>query len=85
MKHNDPEHHHHHCPWQSNWKSPVALGIFLLTAAVGVAILLYTLLNVGVSLVGIVHAPDEGQFMPQDLQTQSAVPSASDTGGTVSQ
>ena len=29
--------HGHHKPWQSNWKSPTALGIFLVGAGIGFA------------------------------------------------
>lgn len=71
------DHEHHHGPWQSNWKSPVALGLFLLTAALAGAIVLYTLLNIGVSLFGILHAPEEPQFFQQGIPAQGMTAPAS--------
>ena len=86
MKHEDKMHmgHHHHKPWQSNWKSPVALGIFLLTGALALAIVLYMLLNI----VGVIEAaahpsPADGGMTQQQLQQlmQQAPASSGATSG----
>jgi hypothetical protein len=31
--------------WQNNWKSPISLGLFILTAGAGLAVLIFTFLN----------------------------------------
>jgi hypothetical protein len=72
------EHHH---PWQSNWKSPVGLGIFLLTASLSLAIFLYTVLNLVGAVLQATHPASQGisaQQMQQlqQLQSQSAGPGA---------
>lgn len=68
--------------WQNNWKSPISLGIFLLTASLALAILLYTILN----LVGVVeeamHPASQGmsQQEMQQLMQQEAPASTGTTG-----
>ncbi|MDR3547829.1 MAG: hypothetical protein P4M11_06125 [Candidatus Pacebacteria bacterium] len=53
----------------SSWTSPVGLGIFLLTAVLAFAILVYTLLNLFVSFEEVAHPTTTSQSMSaQELQ-----------------
>ncbi len=53
----DHKHGHHHGPhsYWSSWCSPVGLGIFFLTTALGAAIAVYTLLNLIGAIMSFVH------------------------------
>jgi hypothetical protein len=94
MKHEDmgnghkgPHMHegHHHRLWQNNWKSPVSLGIFLLTASLSLAILLYTVLNLVGVIAQVLHpAASQGmtqQELQQLMQSQGSQSAPSGTTG----
>ena len=88
MKHEDMMHAHkgphmheghHHRPWQNNWKSPVSLGIFLLTASLSLAVLLYTALNLVGVIAEAVHPAASQGMSQQELQQQRLVSSLQST------
>jgi len=87
MNHGPHMHGGHHRPWQSNWKSPVSLGFFLITAALALAIVLYTILN----LVGVIEeaahpaASDSGMSQQEMQQLMQQAPASGDTTGTPGQ
>ena len=56
--------------WQKSWKSPVSLGIFFLTTALAIAVLLYTILNVIGAVAEAMHPADSG-LSAQDMQRSS--------------
>ena len=100
MKHGEHEHAHgmamekhghmhgHHRPWQSNWKSPVSIGIFALTVTLSLAVLLYTVLNlVGVIIEASHPAASQQGMSQQELQQlmQSSQGSAGATTGAAGQ
>jgi heme/copper-type cytochrome/quinol oxidase subunit 3 len=70
-------------PW-SSWKSPVGLGIFLLTSTLAFAILLYTLLNLVVSVGEALHpaAASQGMSAQELQQLEQQVPAQ---GGAATQ
>lgn len=78
--------HGHHRPWQSNWKSPVSLGIFFLTTALAIAVLLYTILNVAGAVLEAMHPADAGQGMSaQEMQQlEQQMPAQGATSGATS-
>jgi cytochrome c-type biogenesis protein CcmH/NrfG len=59
---------HHHKPWQNNWKSPVSLGIFFLTATLALAVLLYTILNIVGALEQAAHPASSDAMTQQEMQ-----------------
>ena len=53
----------------SSWSSPIGIGFFFLTGALALAILLYTLLNLFVSVEEALHpAPASQGMTAQELQ-----------------
>jgi hypothetical protein len=52
----------------SSWVSPVGLGIFFLTTSLALAILLYTILNLVVSIEEAVHPAASQGMSAQELQ-----------------
>ena len=62
----------------SSWASPVGLGFFFLTSALALAILLYTLLNLVVSIDETLHPAAQSQGMSaaelQQLEGAQATP-----------
>jgi hypothetical protein len=87
MKHDEmhkPHMHegHHHRPWQSSWKSPVSIGIFLLTATLSLAILLYTILNLVGVILEAAHPAAASQGMSQQELQQLMQQQAPTQGAT---
>jgi hypothetical protein len=63
------------------WKSPVGLGIFFITTALALAILLYTLLNLVVSVSEALHPAAQSQGMSaQELQQLEGAQQGGSTG-----
>ena len=91
MKHEDKMHMgpHHHKLWQSNWKSPVSLGVFFLGLGLGFAALMIGLQSL-IALGQELHpaaASDNGmsqQEMQQLMQQQQAPAASGDTSGAPS-
>ena len=70
MENHGPHKHDHAMKgaWYS-WNSPVGLGIFMLTGAIGAAVALYAIVNILVSVAGMMHpAPAQQGFSAQDIQ-----------------
>jgi hypothetical protein len=68
----------------ATWKSPVGLGFFLLTASLAAAIILYTLLNLFVSVSEAMHPADSSSGMSQqqlEQELEQAQPTSA-TGAT---
>ena len=66
----------------SGWKSPIGLGFFFITTALALAIVLYTLLNLFVSIDEALHPAAQSQGMSaQELQQlEQSAPASSGTG-----
>ncbi len=63
--------------WQNNWKSPVSLGIFLLSASLALAIFLYTVLNFAGVIISAMHPQVQQGMTAQELQQlQQSMPSS---------
>ena len=73
---------HHHKPWQSNWKSPVSLGVFFIGLGLGFAALtigLQSLIALGAEL----HpAPADSSGMSQQEMQQLMQQQAPDSSAT---
>ena len=65
--HPKPHHMHGIRPWYS-WKSPIGIGFFMATGALGLAIILYTLLNFFVSLSQLTQTQSSQGMSQQELQ-----------------
>jgi hypothetical protein len=67
-----------HKVWQSSWASPISLGIFLLTATLALAVLLYTVLNIVGAIESAMHPASVGDAMTQQemQQLEQAQPAA---------
>ena len=75
-------HGHHHKPWQSNWKSPVSLGIFFIGLGLGFAALTIGLQSF-IALGAELHpAPADGSGMSQQQLQQLMEQQAPSSGGT---
>ena len=89
MKHDDKmhmgPHGHHHKPWQSNWKSPVSLGVFFIGLGLGFAALTIGLQSLS-ALGQELHpaAADSSGMSQQEMQQlmQQAPASSGATTGT---
>jgi hypothetical protein len=90
MNHGDKMHewkmeghkHGHHRPWQSNWKSPVALGTFFLTTALAIAVVLYTILNVVGAVLAAAHPADQGMSAQDMQQLEQQIPAQGAPSGS---
>lgn len=72
----------------SGWKSPIGLGFFLLTGSLALAIFLYTVINLFVSIEQSMHPVDQGmsaQELQQMEQQETAPTSAAGATGTTGQ
>ncbi len=65
----------------SSWSSPVGLGIFLLTAGIGFAVVIYTLLSLAGAIVSVSRSSAPQQTMSaQEMQQLEQQYSAAGTG-----
>ncbi len=100
MKHGEsimdklPHMHNHEGPmgalkgmlWQNNWKSPVALGIFLATSMFGLVMLMYAL-NLAAAAVQAMRPEQQSQGLSQQqlqqmMQQQAPATSGASAGAT---
>jgi hypothetical protein len=63
----DLDMHKGHKSW-SSWKSPVGLGIFLITSSIALAIFLYTVLNLVGAVLQASHPASQGGISAQQMQ-----------------
>jgi hypothetical protein len=66
---------HKHKSW-SSWKSPVGLGFFLLTASLGLAIFLYTILNFVGTVIQLSRPAAQGISAQEMQQLQQQMQSS---------
>ncbi len=67
--------------WQNNWKSPISLGIFLLSASLALAIFLYTALNFAGVIISATHPQVQQGMTAQELQQlQQSMPASGSAG-----
>jgi hypothetical protein len=86
--HKGPHMHegHYHRPWQFSWKSPVSLGIFVLSVSISFAILAYTILSlVGVIIEAVHPAASQGLSQQELQQMMQSQGTGADSTGTTGQ
>lgn len=60
--------HHHGATYWASWCSPVGLGIFLMTAAIALAVGLYAILNIVGVIVSLHASSEQHSYSAQDMQ-----------------
>lgn len=73
--HDHHDHHHGHNYWAS-WCSPVGLGIFFATAAIGAAVAVYTILSLITGIMSLAHPAASSYSYP----SEAAYPTDATTG-----
>jgi hypothetical protein len=66
----------------SAWKSPVGLGFFLLTASLALAIVIFTVLNIAITLTELHSSSSDAVSAAQQQQLEQEMQSSGATGAT---